>query len=201
MVRRRINRGASDGLFSLLVLSVCFAVGTLSGFLFALLGGDHAGLTDYLLGYFRLAGHAEGLSVSLWAVFWDLVRWPLFALLLGFTALGVAGVPILLLVRGFLLSYAASVMVRIFGTGGMLAALSAFGVTAVFSIPVLMAVCCNSFYSAVRRLPGSPEQSPRLRSKLPMLAPCTGVTMLAAALQWAVMPALLAAVCAKFFSL
>lgn len=199
--RPMVSRTEGDGeLFSLLILGVCFFLGLLSGLLFASLGQASPELSAYLQDYFQAAGASGGWRPAIWTVIWDLVRWPLAALVFGFTALGVFCVPALLLARGFLLSYSVSLFLRLFGGGGLLAALAAFGVTALFVLPVLFAVSCDAFRSSLSKVGnyGDIVIFP-LHQKLAMLIPSAGLIVAATALQWVVMPVLLDAVCARFF--
>ncbi len=199
--RSMVRRTEGDGeLFSLLILGVCFFLGLLSGLLFASLGQASPELSAYLQDYFRAMGANGGWRPAIWTVIWDLVRWPLAALVFGFTALGVFCVPALLLARGFLLSYSVSLFLRLFGGGGLLAALAVFGVTALFVLPVLFSVSCDAFRSSLGKLGnhGDIVIFP-LHQKLAMLIPSAGLIVAATALQWMIMPALLDAVCARFF--
>ena len=188
---------AWDGLAQLAVLGVCFGLGALGGFFFSSWSGDSPELSEYLLRYFQMAGQGSGIEPPLWSAVWDLVRWPLAALLLGSTALGAVGVPILMSVRGFLLSYAAAVLGRLFGLPGMAASLAAFGVTAFVAVPVLFVAAFDAFRQSLNRLSG--ERPPGWNLRAQALAPCAGLLVLAAALQQTVMPALFTAVCARLF--
>lgn len=188
-----------DGLTQLAVLGVCFAAGTLCGFLFSALAADGGELSDYLGRYFQLAAQGGELDPALLSVVWDLLRWPLAAFLLGFTALGAAGVPMLMAARGFLLSFAAASFVRLFGLPGLAASLAAFGVTALLAVPVLFVVSLDAFRQALSRLPSSLAPPMVWSQRVGALAPCAGLLILAAALQRTVMPALLEAVCARLF--
>ena len=83
-------------------------------------GGGHDSLAAYIEGYLAAAKSGSVvLSPGLLSVLWESVRWPLFAFLMGFTALGVLGIPTLFAVRGFLLSFAAA--------GGIIAFTPMFG--------------------------------------------------------------------------
>ena len=137
------------------------------------------------------------MEPSLWSSIWDLSRWPLAAFLLGSTALGAAGIPILLGARGFLLSFAAATFTRLFGLPGMAASLAAFGVSALVAVPVLFVVSADAFRQSLGRLSG--ERSPAWSQRVQALTPCAGLLVLAVALQQTVMPALFAAVCARLF--
>ena len=195
---KRIRTNLSwDGLTRLAVLAVCFGLGALGGFLFSALSGDSPELLSYLRQYFRSAGESGGLEPSLVAVFWDLLRWPLAAFLLGLVPIGVLGVPVLLGARGFLLAFAATTFARLFHLPGMAAALAAFGVTLLLAVPVLFVVAEDAFQQSLSRLPGVASAPAHWSERVRALAPCVGLLVLAAALQQMVMPALLSAVCAR----
>ena len=186
-----------DGLTRLAVLAVFFGLGALGGFLFSALNGDSPELLDYLRQYFRSAGEGGGLEPSLVVVIWDLVRWPLAAFLLGLAPAGAVGVPLLMGVRGFLLSFAATTFARLFHLPGLAAALAAFGVTVLVVMPVLFAVAEDAFQQSLSRLPGAASAPAHWSERVRTLAPCAGLLVLAAALQRTVMPALFSAVCAR----
>ena len=199
---KRIETAFSwDGLTRLAVLSACFVLGALGGFLFSALSGDSPELLDYLRQYFRSAGEGGGPELSLGAVIWDLLRWPLAAFLLGLTPVGAAGIPVLMGARGFLLAFAATTFARRFHLPGLAAALAAFGVTMLVAVPVLFAVAEDAFRQSLSRLPGSASAPARWSERVAALAPCAGLLVLAAALQQTVMPALFSAVCARLLNL
>lgn len=128
-MRKRIVRiwdvPAGGLLPALITVASAFCIGGLAGMLLAAQvgGGGHDSLAAYIEGYLAAAKSGSVvLSPGLLSVLWESVRWPLFAFLMGFTALGVLGIPTLFAVRGFLLSFAVSSFVRMFGgTGGILA--------------------------------------------------------------------------------
>lgn len=176
-------------------------MGLLFGFFFSVLSEESAELSDYLQRYFQVAGQSGGISPSLWSVIWEQARWPLLAVALSFTVLGVIGIPLLLTTRGFLLSFAVATFGRLFGLYGVVAALAVFGLTVLLSIPVLFAVCHDSFHSALCRLPAAGGAQPPLGRRAVVLAPCTVLLVLAVALQWTAMPVLLSAVCVHLFTI
>lgn len=200
MVSRKVrgrfrSAPAWNGLTRLVFLSICFGLGALGGFFFSGSTGENPALLDYLNRYFQMVGQGNGANPSLWSSIWDLVRWPLAAFLLGSTALGIVGVPVLLGIRGFLLSFAAATFVRLFGLSGMMVSLAAFGVTALVAVPVLFAVSADAFRQSQGRLSG--ERPPTWSQRLQTFPPCAGLLVLAVALQQTVMPALLTTVCAQ----
>ena len=69
-------------------------------------------------------------------------------MLLGFTALGILGLPLLFSVRGFVLAFSIAAFVRMFGgTGGVLAFLL-FGVSGLVSAPVFFILGVQSLGAA-----------------------------------------------------
>lgn len=185
---------ARDGL---VLLALCFALGALIGFLFSGWVGCSQELQEHLQRRFQAAGQGHGAQPSVWACVWDLARWPAVAVLLGSTAAGAVGVPLLLGARGFLLAYAASVLVRLFGLPGLAASAASLGVTALLAVPVLFAVSAVAFRQSLGRLSG--ERPLSWAQTIQELTPCAGLLVLAAALQQTLMPALLAAACARLF--
>lgn len=140
----------ASGFSVLIFLTVCFGAGALAGCFFAgLLGLDaQTQLSAYLNGYFTVLRGGEVILPSLFSTVWELCRWPALVFLLGLTALGAVGIPVVFGVRGFLFSYSVSVFVRLFGGSGLLAALAIFGVSGFFTLPALFLLGTGGFGSA-----------------------------------------------------
>lgn len=171
--------------------------GALAGFFFSSIFSQDGELLDHLQRYFQFVGSSEGAEPSLLSSVWDMVRWPLFAFLLGCSVLGTVGLPILMAVRGFMLSFASAAIVRLLGAPGLAAAAVSFGLTASIAIPVLFVIARDAFRRSLGCLSGSPLSA--LPVRLKSVVPCIGLLILAAALQQTVMPVLLRAVCARLF--
>ena len=123
---------------ALAVLGLCFLLGGLAGCLFAALAENQGAveLGSYLEGYLLLARDG-GLSVPLWSLLWTRLRDLLAVLILGLTALGVAGIPLLVGVRGFFLCFSAGCFCRVFGGAGLLPAFALFALPALLWAPGL----------------------------------------------------------------
>ena len=133
---------------ALILLSILFLVGSVVGCVTAGLIRDPSGaLLDYVYGYLELLAH-DGVTPRFVSVLWETMRFPVVAVLLGFTALGTAGLPVLFVVRGFLLCYAVSVFYRILGLTGLVLGFVLFGFSALIWMPVL-------FHLGVQGLLGS----------------------------------------------
>lgn len=189
-----------DGLGSIIVLTACFLCAGLAGCLAAAASGEHsiASLSSYLNGYLTLLADGDAVVPSLWAIFWEVCGWPLLALLLGMTALGVLAVPAVFCARGFLLAYAVSAFVRVFGQAGLLAAAAVFGMTVVTSVPILFSVGSTAFSSSLRLAGGLGDCVPGTYFKryLVQLPACGGLVLFSVLLQRSVMPQLMCAAAA-----
>ena len=190
---------------ALAVLSVAFAVGALVGlFLAAQVGGEgQESLSTYLQAYLAAAKTGNATPPEPAAAIWEAIRWPLLTLLLSFTALGVIGTPAIFAVRGFLLSFAVSSFVRIFGGAGAILAFFAFGFTGLISIPALFLLGVQGLLSAMEltgRILVGGKSPPSLPGRIfwARSGLCAAALALSAALEcWAV-PALLASVAELF---
>lgn len=182
----------------MIVLLSCFLLGTLAGFIFAFIGEPSAELYSYLNDYFELAAQGN-LELSFLSVAWDCIRWPLAVVVFGFTALGVGVIPAMFLVRGFLLSYTATLLGVLFGKDGAAVAAVLFAVTVLLVIPTLFVVGCESFRASLARLPKAAVPADG-RWRPEILLPGIGVLAIAVALQWTVTPMMLSAVCARLFT-
>lgn len=85
-------------------------------------GGAGEGLEAYVQSFLRAAESGALSAPDLLPSMWECIRWPLLALLLGFTALGLLGLPVLFAVRGFLLAFSIASFVRVLGSAGCLLA-------------------------------------------------------------------------------
>lgn len=156
MNRRDVIHEFPQQLAPLAALGGCFLLG---GALGACLGGLMSEecareLADYLTAYLTLARDG-GIPVEFWGVAWEQFRFFLGVSLLGLTALGVAGIPVLFGVRGFLFSFSIAGLCRVFGTMGLVPGLFLFGLPGFLWAPVLFLAGAQSMSSAwvlLRRL-------------------------------------------------
>lgn len=82
-------------------------------------GGEGAiALKQYIEAYLSAAEAGLLSTCSFWSLLWDNFRFPVLVFLLGFTGLGLLGIPILLGVRGFLLAFSLSSFIKLFGVEG-----------------------------------------------------------------------------------
>lgn len=143
-------------LVPLAALSACFLLGGALGAVFGGLMSETSAqeLADYLSTYFTLAREG-GVTVEFWSVAWEQFRLLIAVILLGLTALGAAGIPLLFGVRGFLLAFSVAGLCRVFGAAGLVPALFLFGLPAFFWAPILFLTggqCLNGAWVLLRRL-------------------------------------------------
>jgi hypothetical protein len=184
-----------DALMPTVVLVLCFVLSGAVGCWTAAASDDSAAnsLSAYLQAYLAIFAQDASAAPSIWAVLWELCRWPVLVLALGSTALGAVGIPAVFFARGFLLAYSIAAFVRVFGNQGLLGALAIFGVTTLVGVPVLFAVGSVSFPVALRQALSAAEEhriGVSLRDQIIKLVPCTGLMALAVVLQWALVPQL-----------
>lgn len=115
-------------------------------------------LAQYMEPYLSAAELGTRLSPRGLSTVWQVIRWPLLAVLCSFSVVGLIGIPILLVVRGFFLAFAAAVFVRVFGLGGELLSLLLLGGGAVLGVPVLFVLGTQAL-SCCRALAGRLSQS------------------------------------------
>lgn len=188
---------------ALALLGAFFLAGSIAGCVLAGLvqTGGQDELAAYLRSYLTLL-EDDAARPGLAALSWEVLRFPLLAFLLGFTALGIIGLPVLFAARGFLLSFAVSAFYRLFGFSGALPAFFLFGLSALIWLPVLFHLGVQGLlaaYSLLRR--GLGEGRYPLRYDARYLARC-GLCACAlagcVALEYFAVPALLRAAAGIF---
>ena len=136
---------------ALLALSLFFAFGVFLGqAVFEYTTGSTAQELERYVSDFLLLEEAGELTSQ--AVFSTLVlyfRYPLLALLFGFTAFGVVLLPGLTTVFGFFLSFAVSCFTAAFGKEGTLLAFAVFGLRCMVSIPCYFLLAVPAWKSSV----------------------------------------------------
>ena len=120
-------------------LSLAFALGSIGGCLLAASLSDNGNtvLFAYIAAFFQAVQGGALEPPGVLAAGWSVLRWPLSVVLLGCTALSSIGIPIILFLRGFLLSFSVSAFVLVLGRSGALFAALLLGVGSLLTIPVL----------------------------------------------------------------
>ena len=191
---------------ALLVSGTAFFLGGLVGCLLAACveGMGSQALRTYLETFLSAAGEGRIIPPALLPTLWQVLRWPVMAAALGFTALGVLGVPVLFAARGFLLSFSISAFVRLFGNAGGLLAFLVFGVPGCVAVPVFFVLGVQSQLSAGRlaaRRQGEGRRGACLgRSYLVRCGLCACALGVCVLLEYLAVPALVAGLSASLLA-
>ncbi len=159
----------------LFILTAAFLIGSFAGCIFASEADDigNGAMINYINGYLLQLDERTVNSISL---LWSTVQWPLFLLIFSLTPAGLIGIPILFVIRGFLLSFAVAAFCRAYDLHGLLLAFIAIGITGLLHIPVLFACGVQGFLSSgtlAGRLLGESGKQPIIdRAGLIRLAIC-----------------------------
>lgn len=188
----------------LILLGVFFFAGSMAGCIAAGFVRDPSGLLiDYIRGYLELLAQ-DGIAAGFFGVFWETAKFSLIAVLFAFTALGIAGLPLLFAVRGFLLCYAVTVFYRFWGLTGLIPAFFLFGFSALIWMPVLFQLGVRGMLSAygfLRRAMGDGRYPLRCDGGfLVCCGICAAALCMCAMMEYFVVPALLQRVTGIFIS-
>lgn len=182
----------------LTILGCAFVLGGVAGSLLAsLLDAQAAGNLESFLRDYLTAAQAGEIQAQLWPMVWEQGRFLLGIWILGVTALGVAGIPVLFAARGFLFSFSVAAFCRIFGPVGLASAFFLFGLPAFLWAPVLFLAgnqCLEGAYALLSRiLWDSRTPLPHSSPYWGRLALCGLALFLCVALEYMAAPVLLKA--------
>ncbi|MDD5938546.1 MAG: stage II sporulation protein M [Clostridiales bacterium] len=140
----------TEGTPALVVTAAFFALGGLLGCFLAFQadrGGDQI-LSGYLAAFLSSAQDGALNLPDLPGLIWRTARWPGALFLLGFTALGLLGIPALSVLRGFFLAFSISSFARVYGRAGLSVAFLLLGIPGLLSVPVFLLMAAQSFSAA-----------------------------------------------------
>lgn len=154
---------ATEGTPALVVTAAFFTLGGLAGLFlaFGMDGEGGAALSGYLEGFLETAGSGGMVSPTSMEIFWRAFRWFLGALLLGLTAFGLIGLPLLSAARGFLLAFSISSFAWVYGRGGLSLAFFLLGIPALATIPAFFVLSVQSLQMAWKLAARSSGQGKR----------------------------------------
>lgn len=141
----------AEGTPALVVTAVFFALGGLLGAVLALQSADGGVevMTTYLGRFLGLAQEGSLVLPSLPELLWRSLRWFLAAFLLGFSALGIIGIPVLTSFRGFFLAFSIASFAQAYGYSGLVVAFFLLGVPGLIAVPAFFCLSAQSFSAAV----------------------------------------------------
>ncbi|MEG2000493.1 MAG: hypothetical protein RR053_03750 [Evtepia sp.] len=119
--------------YILIMISLCFLLGGVIGCFF----GSHPteSMTNYINHFFQAAKEGSVVAPGLLEASWTILRWPLLVIALHFSFVGLVGIPVLFVVRGFLLAFNIAAFASVLGDAGIPFLL--LGAESLLSIPVL----------------------------------------------------------------
>lgn len=182
----------------LALLCVLFLAGGVAGSLFAGLAGGAGAreLGAYLADYLSLACDGA-VDRAFWPVLWEQLRYLAAVVLLGLTAIGVVGIPLLFCVRGFFFSFSVGCFCRVFGGIGLIPGLVLFGLPALLWGPALFLAGFQGLSGAqclLRRALGEGRGSlPFSTAYWLRAALCGGLILACAGMEYGIVPVLLQA--------
>lgn len=134
------------------IVSFVFLLGITAGALLAYRLGPDSALDTYLQGYADLLRQGEAVGTPVWRAFMDAFLFPALVFLSGLTLLGTALIPLLLLVKGFILSFSVTAFVSVFGLNGLWLALGEMGLQCILGVPCLIVLSVYGAHMALRLL-------------------------------------------------
>lgn len=145
---------ASEGVVALAVTALFFALGSLLGLVTSSsVSLDGIAVMHAYLERFLSHVQENGLiRPELFSFLWQVIRWPFWALLFGFSSFGLVGLPILNGMRGFFLAFSVGAFVQTYGHNGAVAALVLLGIPAFISVPAFFLLSAQSFSAAYRSM-------------------------------------------------
>lgn len=134
----------------MILLGGSFLLGGMLGFFFASIipQEEDLSLFQYYADYFTAVKSGD-TEAKLWTVFWGNVKAPILAFFLGFSVLGLWGLPLLFLVESFTFTFSVSTLCRVLGVSGLLPAFVLFGLPALWWVPMFFLLGLQSFHTAL----------------------------------------------------
>ncbi len=177
--------------------ATCFLIGAAAGVLFFFFGQADSRLCDELCS--RLLAAARGVEdVWILSSLWHCVRWPLLILLAGASVAGAILIPMLLILRGFLLAYSAVAFGGWLGASGAASWMIVSAASVLFVIPCVFVISCECLRTSVVKLMRTGDDAGARFRSIAILLPAVVLTPVTI-LQHTVIPAVFSAVCARLF--
>ena len=141
----------AEGVPALVITAAFFVLGGAAGCFMAFQssGAGADTLAAYLDNFLSAAQAGQLSDPAAPELLWRTIRWFLAAFLLGFTALGLLGVPILALLRGFFLSFSIASFSQAYGWNGLMLSFLLLGVPSMVTIPAFFLMTVQSFSASL----------------------------------------------------
>lgn len=140
-----ITDDKTNSLPGLILCGALFLCGCVAGTFSSTFVSDGTTLTKFFSEYLTLSQDGTFVDPSFFSVLVNTFRYPLLVFALSFSMLGLLGIPILSVVRGYTLAFSIAVMVRLYGGDGVLLALSMFAIGTLITVPCFLVLAAQSF--------------------------------------------------------
>ena len=152
--KRKLRSGQASAWTRVLVLALCFLAGVGLGQVASAAVPDGVGveLKEFLRRFLTLEQTAGGALIPTLVLYF---RYPLLAVLLGFSSIGVVLLPLLTVAFGFFLSFSVCCFTAAFGGGGVLLALAVFGLRCLVSLPCYFLLAAGALETSAALLAAS----------------------------------------------
>lgn len=134
-----------DRIFACSFFCFAFLAGSVLG---SILGLPFSGAEPLLDGYIFSNANATGLFI---AFVW-FIRFQFISFLMGTSFLGVTLIPLLVFLRGYILSCASATIINSYPQNGIIMALIIVGIPSILSIPCFFLISTEAFFSSRRLL-------------------------------------------------
>lgn len=141
-----IDAGSDNSGFALTVCAAFYIFGSAFGAVLSAYVDD----AEYFYRFFSafFTGFSAG-GASFFGMLFDGLRFLIAVMLLSVSAFGVAAIPAVSALKGFLTAFSIALITRLFGFGGIPAALAVSGIDALLFTPVLLAASATAFKGSV----------------------------------------------------
>lgn len=140
-----ITDDKTGSLPGLIICGALFLCGCVAGSFSAGFVTDGSALTGYFAEYLTMAREGTFTDPTMSASFVNTFRYPLLVFAMGLSIPGLLAVPVLCAMRGYTLAFSVAVIVRLYGSGGILLALSIFGLSALLTVPCFLILASQAF--------------------------------------------------------
>ena len=145
---KKIRIGQANELMpAIAFISVFFLCGAVAGCIAAkgLDGETDNYLVEHVVDYLAISKSDTGTGSIIGLAFFNTVKYHFAAFLSMFSVLGILIIPVLLAVRGFLLSFSVTSFIVMFGLNGIFLSLAVFGISCMLAVPPLLIISGQSF--------------------------------------------------------
>ncbi|MDR0445916.1 MAG: hypothetical protein LBH17_02620 [Oscillospiraceae bacterium] len=140
-----------------ILCAVLFAAGCVAGVASAAALPPDTRVGAYIAGLSE--GSISGVGERFFPALLSAGKYHIAALFFAFSVLGVAGIPIIAAIRGFVLCFTMSAVVRYYGQAGIPAALAVFAPEALIATPSLLMLSAPTFAASFSLLSSLPRRA------------------------------------------